>query len=209
MLIGIGAGENIASASTKHGIVAADVHAREGRARRFHDAASPYLNDVYTLAWYLMRNQDDAEDAVQECYFRGLRYFDSYHGPAMKPWLLAILRNVCLSELTRRGKQEVPMDYSEDEAMAERMGAWPEPQASPESVLSQQQDNAAIRRLIATLPPVFREVVVLREINDLSYREIANLAGVPVGTVMSRLARARSMLRIAWNNAQAHALPVQ
>src|SRR5262249_33502459 len=140
---------------------------------------------------------------------RGLRYFDSYRGPTMKPWLLAILRNVCTSELTRRGKQGVAMDYSEDEAIAEQMWAWQGPQVSPESVLLQQQDNAAIRRLIATLPPVFREVIVLREINDLSYQEIAKLAGVPVGTVMSRLARARTMLRFAWNKVQAHALSVQ
>jgi RNA polymerase sigma-70 factor, ECF subfamily len=200
---------NVGAASTKHDIMAADANAREDRARRFHDAASPYLNDVYALAWYLMRNQHDAEDAFQDCYCRGLRYFDSYRGPIMKPWLLAILRNVCISELTRRGKQEVATDYSEDEAMAEQMGAWQGPQASAESVLLQEEDNATIRRLIATLPPVFRGVIVLREINDLSYREIAKLAGIPVGTVMSRAGSRPAMLRFAWNNAQAHALPVQ
>jgi len=177
-----------------------EAQVREDRAQRFHDAASPYLNDVYRLAWYLMRDRDDAEDAVQECYFRGLRYFDSYRGPIVKPWLLAILRNVCISELTRRGKQEVSTDYSEYEAMAEQICVWQGPQASPESVLLQQQDSAMIGRLIATLPPIFREVIVLREINNLSYREIAKLAGVPVGTVMSRLARARAMLRFAWTN---------
>ena len=77
------------------------------RARRFRDAALPHLDDVYTLARYLMRNQVDAEDAVQECYLRALRHFDSYRGPAMKPWLLTILRNVCKTEFTRRSEQPV------------------------------------------------------------------------------------------------------
>src|SRR5215472_4381995 len=92
---------------------------RDDRARRFHDAALPFLNDVYTLALYLMRNVDDADDAVQECYLRGLRYFDSYRGPAMKPWLLAILRNVCMSEFARRGRQEPLTEYADDEAVDE------------------------------------------------------------------------------------------
>jgi RNA polymerase sigma-70 factor, ECF subfamily len=203
MRSGVGGNGNIGAASTRNEVTvtAADVHASEDRARSFHDAASPYLNDVYALAWYLMRDRADAEDAVQECYLRGLRYFDSYRGPTMKPWLLAIVRNFCISELTRRRKQEVPTDYSEDEAMMDQMGAWQGPQASAESVLLQQQENAAIRRLIAALPPVFREVIVLREINELSYREIAKVARVPLGTVMSRLARARALLRFAWNNA--------
>jgi len=170
MRSGVGGNGNIGAASAGGEVTAADVHAREDRARSFHDAASPYLNDVYALAWYLMRDRDDAEDAVQECYFRALRYFDSYRGPTMKPWLLAIVRNVCISELTRRGKQEVPTDYWEDEAMTDQMGAWQGPQASAESVLLQQQENATIRRLIATLPPVFREVIVLREINETNCR---------------------------------------
>src|SRR5579862_5102953 len=80
------------------------------RARRFRDAALPYLNDAHTLARYLMRNAADAEDAVQECYLRALRHFDSYRGPAMKPWLLTILRNVCNAEFARRGRQPVPAD---------------------------------------------------------------------------------------------------
>lgn len=104
--------------------------------RRFREAALPLLNDVYTLAHYLMRNPDDAEDAVQECYLRGLRYFDSYRGPAMKPWLLAILKNFCNSEFTRRGKQESLTEYSDDGSVGEQMAAWQEPQASLESAHS-------------------------------------------------------------------------
>lgn len=118
------------------------------RARRFHEAALPHLNDVYTLARYLMRNLDDAEDAVQECYLRGLRYFDSYRGPAMKPWLLAILRNVFMSEFARRGKQE-PLTESADDRSDEQMAVWQESQASPEGVLIRQHEDATIRRLVA------------------------------------------------------------
>jgi RNA polymerase sigma-70 factor, ECF subfamily len=171
------------------------------KARRFRDAALPHLDDVFTLARYLMRNAADAEDAVQECYLRALRHFDSYRGPAMKPWLLTILRNVCYAEFARRGRQE-PMADEDIEAKAETSPLWQEAPASPESILLRQHDDDTIRRLIDALPQQFREVIVLREINDLSYQEIAQVAGVPVGTVMSRLARARTMLRTAWNAAE-------
>jgi RNA polymerase sigma-70 factor, ECF subfamily len=171
------------------------------KARRFRDAALPYLDDVFTLARYLMRNATDAEDAVQECYLRALRHFDTYRGPAMKPWLLTILRNVCNAEFARRGKQEVANDCG-GEREAEDAPLWQEPQATPEATLIRQLDGDTIRKLIAALPRQFREVIVLREVNELSYQEIADVAGVPVGTVMSRLARARSMLRSAWNAAE-------
>jgi RNA polymerase sigma-70 factor (ECF subfamily) len=171
----------------------------QDRARRFHGAALPHLDDVYTLARFLMRNAADAEDAVQECYLRALRHFDSYRGPRMKPWLLAILRNVCNGELDRRQKHKAG-DCAPGEDETETAPLWQEPPASPETTLLKEQDSAAIQRLVAALPQPFREVIVLREINDLSYQEIAETTGVPVGTVMSRLARARSMLRAAWND---------
>jgi RNA polymerase sigma-70 factor, ECF subfamily len=180
-----------------------DANAEQDKARRFRDAALPHLDDVFTLARYLMRNAADAEDAVQECYLRALRHFDSYRGPTMKPWLLAILRNVCNAEFTRRGRREVPADDAEDDPASERPPMWQEPPASPETALLRRQDDETIRRLIAALPQQFREAIVLREVNDLSYDEIAQVAGVPLGTVMSRLARARSMLRSAWNSAEA------
>jgi RNA polymerase sigma-70 factor (ECF subfamily) len=179
-----------------------EANAEQDKARRFRDAALPYLDDVFALARYLMRNVADAEDAVQECYLRALRHFDSYRGPAIKPWLLAILRNVCNTEFARRGKQEAPADDADEDPAAEQTSAWQEPQDSPEAALLRRHDDATIRRLIAELPQPFRETIVLREVNDLSYREIADIAGVPVGTVMSRLARARSMLRAAWNLAE-------
>ena len=167
------------------------------KALRFRDAALPHLDDVYTLARYLLHNGADAEDAVQECYLRALRHFDTYRGPAMKPWLFAILRNVCRSEFARRSSALLTMDgeAEEDEGAAP---LWQEPRPSPEAETLHQLDAETIRRLVAELPDPFREAIVLREINDLSYREIANVVGAPVGTVMSRLARARSMLRKAW-----------
>jgi RNA polymerase sigma-70 factor, ECF subfamily len=171
------------------------------KAQRFRDAALPHLDDVYTLARYLLRDTSDAEDAVQECYLRALRHFDTFRGPAIKPWLFAILRNVCRSEFARRSgslryvDQDVG-DIDKDEDAVSPL--WQEPQASPETEVLQQHDAETIQRLVAELPPPFREAIVLREINDLSYREIADVVGIPVGTVMSRLARARSLLRKAW-----------
>ena len=175
-----------------------------GKARRFRDAALPHLDDAYTLARYLLRDATDAEDAVQECYLRALRHFDSYRGPAMKPWLLAILRNVCKVEFARRALQPMPPGRNEDEP-AEDPPLWQEPPPSPEAELLRRHDDEAIRRLVASLPEPFREAIVLRDINDLSYRDIAEVLGVPVGTVMSRLARARALLRERWTLEQGSA----
>jgi RNA polymerase sigma-70 factor (ECF subfamily) len=167
------------------------------KARRFRDAALPHLDDAYTLARYLLRDATDAEDAVQECYLRALRHFDSYRGPAIKPWLFAILRNVCRAEFARRAAS--PTGATEDAAdHGERTPVWREPQETPEAQMLRRWDADTIRRLVAALAEPFRETFVLREINNLSYREIADVAAVPVGTVMSRLARARAMLRSAW-----------
>ncbi|TAI60082.1 sigma-70 family RNA polymerase sigma factor [Bradyrhizobium sp. Leo170] len=167
------------------------------KARRFREAALPYLDDAYTLARYLLRDASDAEDAVQECFLRAYKHFDSYRGPAMKPWLFAILRNVCRAEYARRAG--IKIGAIEDVAdSAEATPLWHEAQETPETQMLREKDSAAIRRLIAALAEPFRETFVLREIQNLSYREIADVAAVPVGTVMSRLARARAMLRSAW-----------
>jgi RNA polymerase sigma-70 factor, ECF subfamily len=120
----------------------------------------------------------------------------------MKPWLLQILRNVCYAEFARRGRQEAPADLSGEGPAIETEPLWQEPPATPETTMLRQQDSNTIRQLVAALPQPFREIIVLREVNELSYQEIAQVAGVPVGTVMSRLARARAMLRSAWNAAQ-------
>jgi len=167
------------------------------RARRFRDAALPYLDEAYTLARYLLRDPTDAEDAVQECYLRAFRHFDGYRGPAMKPWLFAILRNVCRAEYARRASSPTTTieDAPED---AGQTPLWHEAQETPEAQMLRRWDADTIRRLVAALAEPFRETFVLREINNLSYREIADVIEAPVGTVMSRLARARTMLRSAW-----------
>jgi len=167
------------------------------KARRFRDAAVPHLDEVYTLARYLLHDTVDAEDAVQECYLRALRHFDTFRGPAIKPWLFAILRNVCRGEFARRSRAALTMDGEEGED-GDAAPLWQEAPISPESEMLRERDAKTVRRLVAALPEPFREAIVLREINDLSYREIADVVGVPVGTVMSRLARARAMLREAW-----------
>ena len=166
------------------------------RARRFREAALPHLDDVYTLARYLLRDASDAEDAVQECYLRALRHFDGFRGPDIKPWLFAILRNVCNAEYARRASRPVAIEDTPE--AAEQVPLWRESDASPEAEALRSRDATAIRTLIEALAEPFRETFVLREINNLSYREIAQTIGAPVGTVMSRLARARAMLRAAW-----------
>jgi RNA polymerase sigma-70 factor (ECF subfamily) len=167
------------------------------KARRFRDAALPYLDDVYTLARYLLRDANDAEDAVQECFLRALKHFDSYRGPAMKPWLFAILRNVCHAEYARRASAPTA-DIDDVAESAGQTPLWSEAPDTPETQLLRGADASTIRRLVNALAEPFKETFVLREIQNLSYREIAGVAEVPVGTVMSRLARARAMLRSAW-----------
>src|SRR3954451_22889214 len=113
------------------------------KARRFRDAALPHLDDVYTLARHLLRDPTDAEDAVQECYLRALKHFDSYRGPAMKPWLLAILRNVCRAEFARRASSATaPIDEVLDDA--EQTPLWHETQDSPETQVLRRRDATTI-----------------------------------------------------------------
>jgi RNA polymerase sigma-70 factor (ECF subfamily) len=181
-------------------VAGADLHDVD-KARRFREAALPHLNDLYTLARYLLHNAADADDAVQECYLRAFRHFEALRGPAIKPWLLAILRNVCRAEFLRRSGAVAA--GIEAEMTEEALPLWREPQETPESEMLRQLNAQTVRGLVAALPEAFREVIVLREINDLSYGDIAEIVGAPVGTVMSRLARARSLLRRAWLKAEA------
>jgi RNA polymerase sigma factor (sigma-70 family) len=169
---------------------------QDSKASRFKALALPHLDEVYTLARYLMPHAD-AEDAVQECYLRAFRYFDTFGGTAIKPWLFAILRNVCLMQ---RAKNE-SLVFGEPEDMADAadkiVPLWSGASETPESALIRRDNAMTLRNLIENLPADFREVLVLRELNDLSYREISQIIDAPVGTVMSRLARARGMLRDA------------
>jgi RNA polymerase sigma-70 factor (ECF subfamily) len=165
------------------------------RTRRFREAALPHLDEVYTLSRYLLRNGADAEDAVQECYLRALKHFETFRGGAMRPWLFAILRNVCQAIYSKRG-------FACEESAEDTVPLWGHVVETPEAYVLRQRDEASFRDMVAALPGPYREAIVLREINDLSYREIAAILDVPVGTVMSRLARARVMLRAAWLSAE-------
>jgi RNA polymerase sigma-70 factor (ECF subfamily) len=171
---------------------------RDDTAERFRRAALPHLDALYNLARYLLRNPTDAEDAVQECYLRALRHFDSLRGADVKPWLLAILRNVCRVEFGRRARLVLHDRNTENEEADAAVPVWQEAQETPETELMRKLDAKTIQSMVAALPEAFREVIVLREIEDLSYREIADVVGAPVGTVMSRLARGRALLREAW-----------
>jgi RNA polymerase sigma-70 factor (ECF subfamily) len=170
----------------------------DDKAKRFREAALPHLDALYTVARYITRNAADAEDAVQECYLRAFRHYDGLRGTNIKPWLMAILRNVCRAEYARRSNV-VPFDPEKDDNV---VPLWQEEHVSPEGGLVHREDTESVRALLRTLPPQFREVVVLRDMEDLSYREIAEAVDAPIGTVMSRLARGRGMLRAAWERLQ-------
>ena len=165
-----------------------------GRAERFKALALPHLDEVYTLARYLMRSASDADDAVQECYLRAFCHFDTFRGGPVKPWLMAILRNVC--HAARAGNARLV--FTADAGDPQTPPIWREAGDTPEQAMLRRHDSETMRRLIGELPAEFREVIVLREINDLSYRDIAAVIEAPIGTVMSRLARARGMLHDAW-----------
>ena len=169
-----------------------------GRAERFKALALPHLDDAYTLARYLTRSASDADDAVQECYLRAFRHFDTFRGGPIRPWLMAILRNVC--HAAHAGSVRLVFTADANEPAAPPL--WREPGDTPEQAVSRRQESETLRRLIGELPEEFREVIVLREINDLSYRDIATVIEAPIGTVRSRLARARDMLREAWTAAE-------
>ena len=167
------------------------------QARRFRELALPHLDAVYTLARYLLRDAADADDAVQECYLRALKHFHTYQGPAIKPWLFAILRNVCHAEYA--AARQRAEHRRRRTARGGRTGAAVARGAGDAG--SRDRQAARCRHHPAAdrcLAEPFRETFVLREVENLSYREIADVAEVPVGTVMSRLARARAMLRSAW-----------
>ena len=166
----------------------------------FERAVLPHLNAAYNLARWLTRNEADAEDVVQEAALRAFRYFDGFSGENPRAWLLSILRNTCFTWLGKNRPAELaPLDdaLSESVVLTDEGGAQ-----TPERFLLAADDRGRLDRLIEALPAEFREVIVLREQEEFSYREISEITGVPVGTVMSRLARARARLREAWQREQ-------
>lgn len=167
------------------------------RTRHFEAAMLPHLDSAFNLARWLLRDEHHAQDAVQEAYLRAFKYFDTFQGTAARPWLLRIVRNACYSWLKdkRRAGEQILFDEELDDPVADTGEAASG--SNPETLLSQKLECARIDQAIEDLPPVFREVVVMRELEDLSYEEIAQCIGIPLGTVMSRLSRARALLRKA------------
>ncbi len=147
----------------------------------------PHMGAAYNLARWLTRNEHDAEDVVQEAYLRAYRFYDAYHGGDFRAWLLTIVRNTCYTWLQQNRKPSALLD----EDMAELDSA----KSNPETLLLRNIDAKLLRQAIEELPLEFREAIVLRELEGLSYKEIAAIACVPLGTVMSRLARARDRLQ--------------
>lgn len=151
---------------------------------RFEQKVLPHLDAAFNLARWLTRNDHDAEDVVQEAMLRAYRFFDALRGEA-RPWLLAIVRNACFSWLQANRPAELQaIDRMEQESDA----------PGPEALAARDLDRRRLNEAIAALPVQFREVLVLRELEDLAYKDIARIAEIPIGTVMSRLARARRLL---------------
>jgi RNA polymerase sigma-70 factor (ECF subfamily) len=157
----------------------------------FERLALVHLDAAYTLAFWLLRSRADAEDAVQDAYLRAFRAYRSFRGGDMRPWLLKIVRNVALRKLGASARESNVIPF--DPGLVERHLAADQPTA--EELLIGAGEQAMVRAALAELAPAFREVIVLREIEAMAYREIAEVTGVPIGTVMSRLARARAELR--------------
>jgi RNA polymerase sigma factor (sigma-70 family) len=159
------------------------------RAARFEEAILPHLDAAYNLARWLTRNDHDAEDVVQEAYLRAFQFFASFHGGDGRAWLLTTVRHTCYTWLQKnRGYQ--PMVAFDEEIHSGAGNA-----TNPEDPLILGEDKDLLRQALDALPVEFREIIVLRELEGLSYKEISAIAGIPVGTVMSRLARARDRLQ--------------
>ncbi|PXX37448.1 MULTISPECIES: RNA polymerase sigma factor [Burkholderia] len=165
------------------------------RGERFRTLVLPHLDAAYNLARWLSGNASDADDVVQDACMRALRFIDSCRGDNARPWLLTIVRHTWYTEWRRRTHaHEVALPDTLDDA--DVLDDWQPATEDPLAQLLRGENVRVVNAALAKLPPEYREVLVLREMEDLSYREIAAIADVPVGTVMSRLARGRRRLAV-------------
>jgi RNA polymerase sigma-70 factor (ECF subfamily) len=166
-----------------------DENRAPGQAGGFEEVVLPHLDAAYNLARWLVRQPQDAEDIVQEAYLRAFKFFGGYQGGDARAWVLKIVRNTGYSFLEKNRPAELAEEFDEEvhKAVVEQPGA--------EAALLQSADRRMLREALHELPVNFREVIVLRELEGMSYKEIAEVKGVPIGTVMSSLARARTQLR--------------
>ena len=162
---------------------------RQNKLASFEKAVLPHLDAAYNLARWLTRNDADAEDVVQEAYLRAFRFFDGFHGENGRAWLLGIVRNTSYTWMQRNRSPQLnmPLDDEPHEVESDDL--------NPEALLLQKADAQMLRKAVEELPVEFREVLVLRELDEMSYKQIAVVADLPLGTVMSRLARARKRLQ--------------
>jgi RNA polymerase sigma-70 factor (ECF subfamily) len=160
----------------------------QDRLARFEQTVVPHLDAAYNLSRWLTRNDTDAQDVVQEAYLRAFKFFGSYHGGDSRSWLLTIVRNTCYTWLQQNRARELTTEFDEEVHSTASV--------NPETLLIEGANKQLLKQALEELPVSFREVVILRELEGLSYKEIADITDVPVGTVMSRLARARKRLHI-------------
>ena len=172
------------------------------KVRYFELTMWPHMRAAYNLARWLVRNDQDAEDIVQESFLKAFKAQASFRGTEAKTWMLSIVRNTAM-DFRRRDKSGIAVPWG-DEGYEPKEGS-----PDPERVLLDQSRREQVRQAIAQLEPDFREVIVLREIEGLSYKEIASALGIPMGTVMSRLSRARNVLLVELGGAKEvrHDLP--
>jgi RNA polymerase sigma factor (sigma-70 family) len=171
--------------------VDADEHGMNDQGRRIHfeNQMLPLVSEAYNLARWMMKNEPDARDVVQDAYLKAFRYFGSFHGDSGRAWLLRIVRNVCYDALRARDSQHKIISLDEETA-----AEVPDSKPTPNVLAIQNSTKLRIREALEALPLEFKTVIILREFDGCSYKEISEIVGVPVGTVMSRLARARRQL---------------
>lgn len=170
---------------------------KDDRLERFEEFIAPHLPAAYNLARWLTADTDSARDIVQESCLRAYRFLDAYRGGSSRAWLMTIVRNTCFSmlEQNRRHRNDEEFDEESYDPASIANGAPSAAPGDPEQIRQLSEDRALIQQAVDGLPVEFREVIVLREIEEFSYKEIATIQGVPIGTVMSRLARARAILQ--------------
>jgi RNA polymerase sigma-70 factor (ECF subfamily) len=164
--------------------------AQEQELPSFETLMLPHLDAAYNLAKWLLRNEDDARDVVQEAYLRAFKSFGGFRGSNGRPWLLTIVRNTAYNLIKKNQSAHLATTFDEEEHLPEGESA-----VSPATLLEHDEQSNVVRQAIDRLPDEFREIVVLRHLEGLSYKEIADVAHLAPGTVMSRLARARAKLK--------------
>jgi len=186
-------GNKPAPAPVLHKYSTGEALIEQSKTRRFEAIVLPHLDAAYNLARWLTRSDQDARDIVQEAYLRAFKFFDGFRGGNGRAWLLGIVRNTFYTWLRQNRKQDSNTPFDEESHSMEATGPG-QPDNNPESILSRADDARRVNQALAKLPLEFREIVVLRDLEDLSYKEIAEVSAIPIGTVMSRLARGRKLL---------------